>query len=385
MPHIANRMMGVDMSGIRKMFELASKDAINFGIGEPDFQPPEHVIAAYEQALRAGHNKYGPSSGILPLRAAIAERERSRLPDITTDQVNVSAGSTNALYGVMQTFVNPGEEVLCPDPGFVLYGPHVRLANGVPRFYPLDAQNGYVPRIEDLEERVSPRTKAIVMNTPSNPTGATIPKRAVDEISDFARRHDLIIVSDEAYDAITYDAPHASFLGAYENVVYLNTFSKTYAMTGWRIGYTVTNPEFANALRKMNYHLMACPPTPPQYGCLAALEGPQDFVTSMVDSFRERRDLVTRLANDVPTFTLDAPKGAFYAFPRYDIDMPSRDLAMAILEAGVVTIPGEAFGMRGQFHLRMSYATSEEKLVRGFEIIKKTVEGILASPPKRRE
>ncbi len=383
MPHIANRMMGVDMSGIRKMFELASKDSINFGIGEPDFQPPDHVIDAYAEALRNGHNSYGPSSGIMELRQAIVERERSRVPDLTPNEVIVTAGSTNALYGTMQAFVNPGEEVLCPDPGFVLYGPHVRLANGVPRFYPLEAEHGFIPQIEDLEERVSPRTKAIVMNTPSNPTGSTIPMEKVREIVAFAKRHDLIIITDEAYDQITYDSPHASFLGQYDKVIYLNTFSKTYAMTGWRIGYVVTNPQFADAIRKMNYHLMACPPTPTQHACLAALTGPQDFVENMAREFKGRRDLVTRLANEVPGWNLAPPGGAFYAFPRYDMDIASRDLAMEILKAGVVTIPGEAFGLRGQGHIRISYATSEEKLVRGFEIIRKTVDGLIASPPRK--
>ncbi len=373
---IADRMSGIDMSGIRKMFEMAAKDAINFGIGEPDFQPPETVIAAFEKALRGGENNYGPSAGILTLREAIAEKERERDASVSASSVIITCGSTSGLYATMASFVNPGEEVLFPDPGFVLYPPHVRLVNGRGVAYPLRRERGFVPQVEDLEARRTARTKAVIMNSPSNPTGTTIPRADVRRIAEWAREHDLLLISDEAYDTITFDGPHASFLGEYENVVYLNTFSKAYAMTGWRIGYCIAKPEFAEAIKKMNYHLVACPPTPTQHACLAALTGPQDFVKGMVEAFRERRDLITKLIRQVPGFDLVEPKGAFYAFPSFDFHLPARDLCMEFLKAGVVTVPGDAFGANGAGHVRFSYATTTRDIERGLAIVRRVVEGL---------
>ena len=373
---IADRMTGVDMSGIRKMFEMAPKEAINFGIGEPDFQPPEVVIAAFEKALRSGENNYGPSAGLPALREAIAVKERERDPSVTASSVIVTCGSTSGLYATLASFVNPGEEVLYPDPGFVLYAPHTQLVNGRAVPYPLRREHGFIPQVEDLEARLTARTKAIIVNSPSNPTGTTIPKREVKRIAEWARENDLLLISDEAYDTITFDEPHASFLGEYENVVYLNTFSKAYAMTGWRIGYVVAKPEFADAIKKMNYHLVACPPTPTQHACLAALTGPQDFVKGMVEAFRERRDLIVKLIRQIPGFDIVEPKGAFYAFPSYDFDMPAKEICLALMRNGVVTTPGDAFGANGRGHVRFSYATSTMDIERGLEIVRRTVESL---------
>lgn len=373
---IADRMGGVDMSGIRKMFELAGADAINFGIGEPDYQPPDFIIDAFEKALRSGKNNYGPSQGIPELRNAIAAKEKDRWPELTPDGVVVTSGSTSALYAIMATFVNPGEEVLCPDPGFVLYGPHTRLAEGEPVFYPLREEKKWVPQVEDLERLVTPKTKMLVVNTPSNPTGGTIPLRDVERIAAWAEEKGLILVSDEAYDAITYEEPHQSFLGHYENTVYVNTFSKTYAMTGWRIGYVATNRRFADALKRTNYHLVACPPTPTQWACLAALEGPTHFVKDMVTTFRERRDLITKLIREAPGFRMDPPRGAFYAFPAFRQAVDCKEMAMRLLKAGVVTTPGDAFGKRGAGHIRFSYATSTDNIRRGLDIVRTAVEAM---------
>ncbi|MHB8606667.1 MAG: pyridoxal phosphate-dependent aminotransferase, partial [Thermoplasmatota archaeon] len=287
-----------------------------------------------------------------------------------------TCGSTSGLYATMASFVNPGDEVLCPDPGFVIYAPHARLVNGKPLFYPLREDKKYIPQVEDLEPLITRKTKAVVFNSPSNPTGATIPKRDLAELAAWADRHSLVLISDEAYDSITYEEPHASFLGASPNVVYLNTFSKAYAMTGWRIGYAIAKPAFADALKKMNYHLVACPPTPTQWACLAALEGPQDRVREMVAQFRERRDLIVKRLKDIPGFDLAPPRGAFYAFPNYKQHITAENFALKLLEAGVVTIPGDAFGPRGAKHLRFSYATSSENIERGLDIVKKVAETI---------
>lgn len=373
----ATRMRELEISGIRKMFEMAGRDAINFGIGEPDFQPPDFVIEAFARAMREGHNNYGPSSGLPALREAIAAKERDRLASVDAAQVVVTAGSTSGLYATLASYIDPGDEVLIPNPGFVLYRPHTFLVGGVPVPYPLRKEFNYRPRVDDLRALVTDRTKAIIVNSPSNPTGACLRPKDVDYIVEFAREHNLLLISDEAYDTITFDRPHASFLGKYENTVYLNTFSKTYAMTGWRIGYIVTGtPELADPIKRMNYHMVACPPTPTQYACLAALEGPQDFVQGMVQTFKERRDLVVKLIKDIPGLDIVKPEGAFYAFAHYPHDIDCKELAMRILKAGVVVTPGDAFGSLGAKHIRMSYSTSEHNIVEGMSRIRGVFEDI---------
>ena len=370
----ADRMRSLPLSGIRKMFEMAGKDAINFGIGEPDFQPPDFVIEAYARAMREGKNNYGPSSGIPELRSAIAEKERHRLPSIDASHVVVTTGSTSGLYATIASFINPGDEVLVPDPGFVLYRPHTILAGGKPVAYPLRKEYHYRPRVDDLRALVTPKTKALIVNSPSNPTGACLREKDVDYIVEFAREHGLLLITDEAYDTITFDRPHASFLGKYDNTVYLNTFSKTYAMTGWRIGYIVAHPDLAEPIKRMNYHLVANPPTPTQYACLAALEGPQDFVQGMVQTFKDRRDLIVKLIKEVPGLDIVRPEGAFYAFCSYDADIDCKDLALQILKEGVVVTPGDAFGALGAQHIRLSYATSDENIHLGMSRIQRVFE-----------
>ncbi len=372
----AERMKRLEISGIRKMFEMAGKDAVNFGIGEPDFQPPDYVIEAFARAMREGKNNYGPSSGIPELRNAIAQKEKDRLPSIDASHVIVTAGSTSGLYATLAAFINPGDEVLIPNPGFVLYRPHTYLVGGIPVAYPLRKEHNYRPRVDDLRQLVTPKTKAIIVNSPSNPTGACLRAKDVDYIVDFAREHDLLLITDEAYDTITFDHPHTSFLGKYEKVVYLNTFSKAYAMTGWRIGYIVVDPAMADPIKRMNYHLVACPPTPTQYACLAALEGPQDFVQGMVQTFRERRDLVMKRMKEIPGLDLVKPEGAFYAFCHYEHDIDCKDLAMHILQHGVVVTPGDAFGSEGAGHIRLSYSTNDSNIELGMARIKKAFEEI---------
>lgn len=368
-------MRGIDLSSIRKMFELAGKDAISFGIGEPDQQPPPHALAAYEQALRDGRNKYCPSAGIPELREALAERARQHWPEARALNVVVTAGSTNALLSTMLGFLDPGDEVLIPDPGFVLYAPHARLAGGVPVRYPLRMEHRFCPQAEDIAPLITPRTKAILVNSPSNPTGGVLTEAAADAIADLAREHGLLVVSDEAYDHFVYGVKHVSMLGRADDLVYVNTFSKTYAMTGWRLGWVVATHENADVLKRVNYHMVASPPTPTQYAALAALTGPQDFVQHMVRVFRERRDLMLARMEGLPGFHVVPPQGAFYAFPRIDMPQGDEAVAMELLKRGVVTVPGSAFGAEGKGFLRFSYATSSERIARGMDLVEQWARG----------
>ncbi len=362
----ASRADAVEVSGIRKMFEGAPAGAVNLGLGEPDFQPPHHVIDALEEAARSGHNKYGPTGGIAELRAAIAERV-TRYAPVGADQVLVTGGGTEALFATMQTFVDPGDEVLTPNPGFVLFAPHVLLAGGKPVFYNVRAEDEYRPRVDEMNELVTKKTKAIIVNTPANPTGGVLDRTTIKGIIEIAEDHGLLIVSDEVYDAFVYEGVHESFLGKYDKHVFVNSFSKVYAMTGWRIGYLVAPLDLVKTISKVHYYIVACPPTPTQYAALAALEGPQDFVAEMVKEFARRREVIVSALNKMKGFHATKPKGAFYAFPSYDFKIKSDALAMKLAEGGVICTPGSSFGTAGEGHLRFSYANSRENLQLGLE------------------
>ncbi|MBA3044451.1 pyridoxal phosphate-dependent aminotransferase [archaeon] len=370
----AHRMKGIKMSGIRKMFDLAGADAIHLGLGEPDFQPPENVRNALKKAVDDGYNKYGATPGMPELRDAIVEKEKRYRKDLTRGNVVVTAGGTEALMASVFTFIGEGDEVLIPDPGFVLYGPQVRLAGGVPVSYPLFEENDFVPKTEDL--KITKKTKAIVVNSPSNPTGSVIDENTVKAIIDIAEDNNLLIFSDEVCDEIVYEGKHHSFMGKYDNLIYVNSFSKIYAMTGWRIGYVMAKEEYLKEIAKMHYYTMACPPTPIQYAALEALKGPQDYVKKNLEEYRKRRDVIVDEINKIEGFRCLKPKGAFYAFPSFTFNISSEELAMRIAKANVIVTPGTAFGPNGEKHLRLSYANSLENIKKGMEIIGKVVRDI---------
>ena len=365
---VAQRARVVDISGIRKMFEAAPPNSVNLGLGEPDFEPPAEVIEALCDAVRQGKNHYGPSAGIPALREKVAEQYRDRDPATALENVIITGSGTEGLMATALTLYDPGDEVLVPDPGFVLYAPHARLAGAVPVRYSLAESEGFLPDPAELDRLVTPRTRAIVVNSPSNPTGAVFPKALVDRIVAFADRHRLTIVSDEVYDQITYDRPSTSFWGRTDRVVIVNSFSKTLAMTGWRIGFLVAPRPLAVELNKLHYHLLACPPTPAQVAVLVGLRS--DAATrAMVREFRTRRDLVIRLLRTIPGLTLVPPEGAFYAFPRFSWPTTATEVAQALLARGVITTPGDAFGPKGASHLRLSFAASRKDLRRGISIL----------------
>ncbi len=367
-PMVAQRTREVEISGIRKMFESAPPDSINLGLGEPDFDPPAAVVEAFCRAVRGGQNHYGPSAGLPALRDRIAERYVDREPGTGRENVIVTGSGSEGLMATALALYDPGDEVLVPNPGFVLYGPHARLAGAVPVPYSLSASDGYLPDLAELERLVTPRTSTIVVNSPSNPTGAVFPKSVVDRIVAFADRHELTIVSDEVYEPIVYDGPATSFWGRSDRAIVVNSFSKMLATTGWRIGYLLAPRPLAVEIFKMHYHIMACPSTPAQAAVLVGLES--DAATKrMVREFRARRDLVARLLAKVPGVSLVRPGGAFYAFPRFSWERSSQDVAGALLGRGVITTPGDAFGSLGASHLRLSFAASRRNLRRGISIL----------------
>jgi len=371
----ASRATHVELSGIRKMFEAAPSGAINLGLGEPDFQPPPHILEALERAVRGGMNKYGPTGGLPELRSAVAER-LSRYAPVTPDQVLITTGATQALCATTLSLVDRGDEVLTPDPGFVLFAPHITLASGTPVFYKVRKNDAFQPRLDELSELVTPKTKAIIVNSPGNPTGGVLDRKTIKGIVEVAEDNDLLIISDEVYEPFVYEGRHETFLGTYDKLVYVNSFSKLFAMTGWRIGYLVAAPEIVKTLAKISYYFIACPPTPTQVAVLAGLRGPQDFVTHMVKEFHHRREMIVGLLSRIEGFDCPWPKGAFYTFPSFDFELTSEDLAFKILKAGVICTPGSAFGAGGEGHLRFSYANSRENIAKGVEIVSKVAQSL---------
>jgi len=365
--NVSKRLGSVPMSGIRKMFDLAGPNSINLGLGEPDLDPPKEAISGMNEAASGGLNKYGPTAGIMELRKAVAEWF-SRYGSITGDNVMITPSGSSALLEVTQAFIDPGDEVLVPSPGFVIYYPHTILAGGKPLEYRVTEGN-FLPDIEDMKNLITKKTKMVVVNSPSNPTGGVLDKATHKAILDLAEDHDLTILSDEVYDAYIYEGEHYSFMDHLDRAVVVNGFSKMMAVTGWRMGAVFSNKELMNDLIKMQYHVCASPNMPAQYGILKALPVMENYLENARKIFRARRDLISKRINEIDGMQMMPPKGSFYAFPSYSFDMRSEDLANELARNGLICTPGSSFGKYGEGHLRFSYAADEKKINAGMDIL----------------
>jgi len=374
MVRFASRTDGLQTSGVRKMFEMANKDAIQLGLGAPDFNPPKEAIEGVAKAMKEGKNSYGSVYGLKELRDAIGNYCTRYSKNITGDNVIITVGGSEALNVTAQTFYDKGDEILVPDPGFMFYKTHSILTGAKPVVYTLSQASGFVPTQEQLLKLITPKTRAIVVNFPNNPCGSTLTKAQRDMIVDIAKDHDLLIVSDEVYDMIVYEKPHESFLGHYDKLVFINSFSKTFAATGWRVGYIVSpDKEIVEKLSTVHYYTVACSPTPLQYGMLEALNKAMDYPKMMVKEFKKRRDVIVKLLNEIDGVECLKPDGAFYAFPTVDVKVSDTDLALEILKSGVICSPGVSFGPAGAGHLRFSYANNIENIEKGIAIVKKVI------------
>ena len=372
----SDRANSIRPTGVRRMFDMAGDDAVQFGLGEPDFQPPEVAIKAFTRAMEDGRNKYTTTAGLPPLRKKIAESWHHLLPEIDESNVCMTMSGTNALLDIFLAIVNPDDEVLLPEPYFPLYPTDVVICGGKPINYPCKFENGFVPDIADLEERLSDRTVAVLYNFPSNPTGGNVTPKERDELIDFARKNDLWIITDEVYDRIVYDSEHVSFIGAgYDKVIMINSFSKTFAMTGWRIGYVLSeNKEAMGHITKMQYYVTACSNDAMQYAVLEAMENASDYPAQMCQEFKARRDLICERLNSMPGVSCHVPTGAFYVFPKVEVPgMNSEEIAMALLEGGVLCSPGSAFGDAGEGHLRFAYTIGRDSISRGMDRVEKVL------------
>ncbi|MDD1746679.1 MAG: aminotransferase class I/II-fold pyridoxal phosphate-dependent enzyme [Methanomassiliicoccales archaeon] len=377
---VSRRASSVQYSAIREIFDMAPQGAINMGIGEPDFGPPSPLLEGMREAMGLGLDGYGPTKGLPELRGAIAEMLKPHNSSITAENVMITCGATQGVMTAYQTLFDPAGEVLVPDPGFVLYSPDALLVDAEPVPYYLWEEDGFEPSVEMLKGLINPRTDGIVVNSPGNPTGGTLSKGTVKAIADLAQDKGFFIISDEVYDRFVYEGEHHSFLPYLENSIVVNSFSKCLGIPGWRIGYMVAEKAIIDQLAKINYYAVACPSTPVQYAVSRALEGMDSFMAHHRKEYDSRRRLMTSLLNEIPGFHCALPKGAFYAFPSYDQDASCLELAHALVNSGLICIPGCAFGDAGDGHLRFSYATSPENIRVGLEKVKEVVEGMPRLP-----
>ena len=367
MVEIANRVKSIDLSQIRKMFEAAGEDSINLGIGEPDFDIPENVKLAIKQALDEGETHYTPNNGYIELREAIVDKfEKENKIKKDVNDIMVTAGASEALYVCAQALFNKGDNILIPNPGFLAYSSYAKLTESNSVEVTASFENGFKLTVEDVQEKIDDKTKALILNSPSNPTGAVMDKEDIKGIADLATDHDFMIIADEIYEKIIYGKKHYS-AGAYsDNVITINGFSKTYAMTGLRIAYMAGNEAITEELLKIHQYCIACASSISQKAAYAALTGPQNAVNDMVNEFARRRDLIVSSLNDMGYECTDCD-GAFYAFPK--VERP-QEFVQKAAEAGVISVPGSAFGSLGEEHVRMSYANSYENIEKAMDILR---------------
>lgn len=370
-----------------KAKELKAKgfDVVNFGVGEPDFDTPEHIKEAAIKAIRDGFTKYTPVGGIDELKEAIIEKlERDNGLKYGKENILVSCGAKHSLYNIAQALFGPGDEVIIPSPYWVSYPDQVLINDAQPVIVETKEENDFMVEPDALKEKITPRTKAIIINSPSNPTGFIYTKKALEEIAEIALKNNIYIISDEIYEKLIYDGEkHISIASISEEVkertIVVNGLSKSHAMTGWRIGYAAGPVEIIKTMTKIQSQSTSNPTSIAQKAAVAALKGPQDCVEKMRQEFEKRRDYLVKELNKIAGVSCRMPKGAFYVFPNINKVLgknginSSMDLSIYLLEkAFVALVPGSAFGAEG--YIRISYATSMENLAKGIERIRKSLE-----------
>ena len=368
---ISQRVQATPPSGIRKFFDIAAtmEDVISLGIGEPDFVTPRPILDAGIASLRGGDTGYTSNSGTVELRQALS-RKLNRLYGVdysAADEILITVGVSEALYLVMTAILDPGDEVIIPEPSFVSYGPEVQFAGGVPVSVPTYVSHDFQVTAEDIEQRITSKTKAILLGYPNNPTGAVMSRERLADIATVAEKHDLLIISDEIYDRLVYGIEHVcvpTLPGMRDRTILLGGFSKDYAMTGWRVGYACAQPDLLAAMRKVHQYTIMSAPTMGQAAAVVALSDSSDeHVETMRKEYDRRRRLIVDGFN---TLGMDCfePRGAFYAFPSIArTGMTSDEFAMKLLdEEEVALIPGDAFGPSGAGFVRAAYAQAYEKI-----------------------
>ena len=362
-----------------KRLEAEGMDVIHLEIGEPDFDTPANIRRAASEALNQGYTHYGPSPGLTEVRERIAlETSETRGISVTGDNVVITPGAKPIMFFTMLTLVDEGDEVLYPNPGFPIYESMIRFVGGVPVPMKLLASRDFDVDLDEVASQITPKTKLMIINSPNNPCGSIIAKEGLKALADLAMEHDITVLSDEVYRRILYEGEHhsiASFPGMKERTIILDGFSKTYAMTGWRIGYGVMPLELVEPISRLSTNSVSCTASFTQRAVLEAMDGPQDDAYAIVAEFRKRRDIIVNGLNRIPGIHCPMPKGAFYIFPSIEgTGMTSREFADGLLnEEGVASLAGEAFGEYGNGCVRFSFANSAENLRRALERIERFV------------
>ena len=382
---IAQRMSRL---GTESAFEVLAKarrleaegmEVIHLEIGEPDFNSPSNIIDAGKRALDEGYTRYSPSPGYPELRERIAKEVReTRGVSVSGDNVVVTPGGKPIMFFLMMAVVDPGDEVLYPNPGFPIYESMISFVGGVPVPMQLHESKDFNIDIDEIAGQITGRTKLMVINSPNNPCGSVIPREDLERLSELAKQHDIIVLADEIYSKFLYEGKHHSvstFPDMRERTIILDGFSKSYAMTGWRIGYGVMPLELVEPISRLATNSVSCTASFTQMAALEALDGPQDHSYTMVAEFKRRRDIIVDGLNEIKGIRCRVPKGAFYAFPNIeDTGMSSEQFADDLLnKAGVACLTGEAFGEYGEGFVRFSFANSTENIEKALERIESFV------------
>jgi aspartate/methionine/tyrosine aminotransferase len=385
---VAERMAAIPFSGIRQVFEevlrreKAGERIINLNIGRPDFDTPQHIKEAAKQALDDGQVHYASNYGIGELRQALADemaREQQLLYDPATEIV-ITVGANEGILLAMMGLLNPGDEVLIPDPVWLHYFYCARMAGAVPVSVPLREAQGFIPQVEDFRACITPRTKMLLVNSPHNPTGAVAPAESLAALAQLAQEHDLFVLSDEIYAAMVYDDQQHVSMGSFPDMkartVVVNGFSKKYSMTGWRLGWVAADAALMSAMIRIHQYTTVCATTFAQWGAYAAVTGPQDEVQRMIAEFDRRRMLVYHALRGMPGIRVCKPQGAFYIFPNITATGKTADeLTQYLLaEAKIALVPGSVFGNYGADYVRISYANSYENLTMAMEQMQRALE-----------
>jgi aminotransferase len=379
---VSRRIKSVPASGIRKFFDLLStiEDVISLGVGEPDYVTPEPFSRAAIQSIERGDTHYTSNYGLPELREKLSDHiyRRYGVRYSPKDEIVITSGSSEGLDVAMRALLDPGDELLCADPSYVAYLPTTVMAGGCFVPVPTYASNDFRLLPADLEAKITPRTRALLLGYPSNPTGAVMDREDLVAVAEVARKHDLAVISDELYDRLTYGSEHTCFAsidGMWERTVLIGGFSKAYAMTGWRLGWIAAPAPLAEALMKVHQYVMMSAPTAAQYAGVAALDHGESFIEEMVAEYDRRRRLIVDglRAVGLPTFE---PRGAFYAFP--DVTSTGLDSVafseLLLRDERVAVVPGSAFGAQGEGYVRCCYASSYEQIERALERIGRFVQ-----------
>lgn len=371
-------------SGIRKMFDLSEQydDVIKLTVGEPNFDTPVNIKEAAKKAIDEGYTHYSPNAGIKELRQTISDNYKGYSKEYTFENVMITVGALEALALSMLATIDPGDEVIIPDPAFPNYEGQILMAGGKPIAVPVYEKNDFKIKAEDIQKAITPKTKAILLNSPSNPLGSVLNKSDIEAIAKIVQKYDLFVYSDEVYDKIIYDNckcfSMAEIAEVQDRVIIINGFSKSYAMTGWRLGYIVADKKIISNMPKLQEGIVSCVPTFIQVAGIEALTGPQSTLEKMIKDYTRRRDILIDGLNYIPGITCKKPAGSFYAFANIKaFGKTSMEFAEELLkEAGVVAVPGSAFGKMGEGYMRFVFANSDENLKeavrRIHEFVKKT-------------